>query len=434
MADARRETPARVGRNTLVMIATFVGNYLASFATFPYLTRVLGPAHFGVLAYAMAIAAYGTLFTEWGFNLSGPKAVVECRDERTALNELIWSIAGAKACLCVVSLIALLALLCLDRQLASFRTVVMLSWLGVVANVFTLYWLFQGLERFALIAAMVFANRVVTLPLTFWLVRGPDDVAVAATIQAAGPAVGAALSIGIALRLGWMRAPAVSWRSVRRRLTQGADMFVAGASVTLFGAANAIILAAFAGPYQVGLYAAADKIRTVGNLVPAQISAVLYPRISGLFSRDPRAAAKLTLAGAAATALASIACVAFVGLLREPVVRLILGDAFQGASSVLLILSLSTLFGNLAYFLGLQVLVPFGQSLRRSLAMLAAGCVNVALALAFVPRFGARGAAMSFLIAEAAIFAVYVVSILRDPRLNAYFGRVLGKRGSNRDA
>jgi O-antigen/teichoic acid export membrane protein len=409
------------------MVVTFVGNYLASFATFPYLTRVLGPTHFGILAYAMAIAAYGTLFTEWGFNLSGPKAAVECRDRPRALNELIWSVAGAKAGLCVISFAALMVLLQFNHQLAASESVLLLSWLGVVANVFTLYWLFQGLERFYLISAMVFANRLVTLPLTFLLVRGPEDVAIAATIQAAGPAVGAFLSIGIAWYLGLLRWPDISWRSIRQRLAQSADMFAATASVTLFGAANTIILASLAGPYQVGIYVGADKIKTVGNLLPAQISAVLYPRISGLFAENKRAAAKLTVAGAIATLITSAASVIFFFLLSGPLTRLILGGEFHGASPVLLILSFSTVFGNVAYFLGLQVLVPFGETRKRSFVMLGAGCANIALAFAFIPHFGAKGAAMSFLIAEAVILAIYIVSIAREPRMRTYFAQLRDK-------
>ncbi|WP_144160053.1 flippase [Paraburkholderia sp. BCC1885] len=416
---------SRLGRNVFVMIVTFVGNYLASFATFPYLTRVLGPTHFGILAYAMAIAAYGTLFTEWGFNLSGPKAVVDCRDHPCALNELIWSIAGAKVGLCLMSFVALLALMHFDRHLASSRAVVLLSWLAVIANVFTLYWLFQGLERFYVIAVMVFANRLVTLPLTFLLVHGPDDVAIAATIQAAGPAVGAFLSIGVAWRLGLLKRPDLCWRSICHRLAHGADMFVATASVTLFGAANAIILASLAGPYQVGIYAAADKIKTVGNLVPAQISAVLYPRISRLFKEHKRAAAKLTVIGAIATVVTSIGSVGVFFLLSGPLTRLILGNDFHGASSVLLVLCFSTLFGNLAYFLGLQVLVPFGQSRKRSLVMLSAGCLNIVLAFRFIPGAGAQGAATSFLIAEALILVVYVILIVREPQLRTYFSLLM---------
>lgn len=403
------------------MVGTFVGNYLASFATFPYLTRVLGPTHFGILSYAMAMAAYGILLTEWGFNLSGPKAVVDCRGNRQALHELIWSVVGAKACLCVVSFVVLALLFCFNRHLAESGWVVLWSWLGVVANVLTLYWLFQGLERFRLIAAMVFANRMVTLPLTFLLVHGPDDVAIAAAIQASGPVISALLSVVIAGHRGLLCWPSTSPHAIWRRLKGGADMFVATASISLFGVANTVILASFAGPFQVGIYAAADKIKTVGNLVPAQLCSVLYPRVTAILHDNPKLAAKLTLIGAAVTVLITLAGVAFFGSFSEWVTRIVLGGEFHGASAVLVVLCCSTLFGNLAYFLGLQVLVPFGESRKRSLVILGAGIVNVALSLALTPHYGAMGAAVSFLIAEALVLVVYVVSIARVPRACIYF-------------
>src|SRR5215467_14293004 len=135
---------SKVGRNVTIMIVSFVANYLASFATFPYLTRVLGPEQFGVLAYGMALATYGALLTEWGFGLTGPKAVVERIGRAAALNELIWSVTAAKACLCVASFVALALLFAFTPHDPASRDVILLSWLGVLGNVFTLYWFFQG--------------------------------------------------------------------------------------------------------------------------------------------------------------------------------------------------------------------------------------------------------------------------------------------------
>ncbi|CAB3760259.1 Putative O-antigen transporter [Paraburkholderia solisilvae] len=420
--DAAAVPPAgaRVSRNVAIMIVSFVANYVASFATFPYLTRVLGPAPFGVLAYGVALATYGTLLTEWGFGLSGPKAVVDRAGRAAALNELIWSVSAAKVCLCVVSFAGLAVLLACTPHDPATRSVILLSWFGVLGNALTLYWLFQGLERFGLIAAMVVINRGVTLPLTFWLVKGPQDVALAAAIQAAGPVVAALLSLAIAWRLGVLCAPQLSWRAIGRQLADGADSFVASASVSLFGAANTILLKASAGTYQAGLYAAADKLRTVGNLVPAQLCAVLYPRITALFAHDRAAAARLTAFGAAVTLALSAAGAAFFIVWSKPLAHLVLGGEFSGAAPVLALLCASTLFGNLAYFIGLQVLMPFGDGRARSRMILAAGLLNVALSVGLVPRHGAQGAASAFLIAQAALLVFYLVSIVGNAQRRAY--------------
>ncbi|GAB7524917.1 flippase [Paraburkholderia sp. 2C] len=418
--NAATHSGARVSRNVAIMIVSFAANYLASFATFPYLTRMLGPEQFGVLAYGMALATYGTLLTEWGFGLTGPKAVVERAGRAAALNELIWSVTAAKACLCVGSFVALALLFAFTPHDRTSRDVILLSWLGVLGNVFTLYWFFQGAERFGLIAAMVAINRGVTLPLTFWLVKGPQDVALAAAIQAAGPVVAALLSVAIAWHMSVLRAPQWSWRAIRRQIAEAADAFVASASVSLFGAANTILLKSSAGLYEAGLYAAADKLRTVGNLAPAQLCAVLYPRIAALFARDRASAARLTVAGAVLTVAMSGACaVVFIGW-SEPLAHLVLGGAFSGAAPVLALLCASMLFGNLAYFLGLQVLLPFGAGRNRSRLILAAGLLNVAVAFVLVPRHGALGAAVAFLLAQAVLLALYLWSIFADGQRRAY--------------
>jgi O-antigen/teichoic acid export membrane protein len=416
---------AGLGRNFVAMLVWQIGNYLVPLATFPYLTRVLGPEHFGVLSYVIAMTVYGTVFTEWGFNLSGPQAVIKHRDDPVALNELIWSTISAKACLCFVSFGILLVALCFHRQAGVAMPAVLLSWLIVVGNVITLNWLLQGLERFSLFATVSIAGRFITLPLTFLFVRNPGDVAAAVAIQAAAPILTGLFSLEVARRLGLLRRPHASWRSLWQRIAQGADMFVSTASVSLFSATNAIILGSMAGTYQVGIYAAADRLRTVGNMVPAQINTVLYPRISALFLDNKRSAARLALFGAIATIATTGAGVLAATLFGGPLTRLVLGNQYQGSSSVLTLLCIATLFGNLAYFLGLQVLVPFGGTRKRSRVMLAAGVTNIALAVLLVPKFGANGAATAFLIVEAVILVVYLFIIVRTPLIRAHFTQLL---------
>ncbi|MFP6557995.1 oligosaccharide flippase family protein [Paraburkholderia sp. B3] len=399
-----------------LMVMSLAGNYIASFATFPYLTRVLGPEHFGLLAYAMSIAAYGALLSEWGFSLSGPRAVVACRSNREATNHLIWSVIGGKALICAICTAFLLGYIALGTGTRDSQIVLLVSWSGVAANVCTVYWLFQGLEKFNLISALVFSNRLVTVPLTFFLVKKPDDICIAAAIQATGPIVAAFISLLIAYKEGYIGRPVLKISSIMKQLRDGTDMFVATASVTLFGSANSVILMHFSGAYAAGIYAGADKIRVVANLVPAQISAVVYPRIERLLRSDRRVAAKLIVYGVSATAIISAATVSVIAINSDLIVRIVLGAAFQGAGNVLFVLCFSAIFGNLAYFIGLQILVPSGASRKRSVSIFVAGLINITLSLAMVPKLGAKGAAEAFVISEAIIFMIYVALIFWNER------------------
>jgi O-antigen/teichoic acid export membrane protein len=418
---------SRIRSNFVAMMVWQIGNYLMPLATFPYLTRVLGAAQFGVLGYATAVAAYGLLVTEWGFFLSGPKAVVERKGQPDALNELAWSTMAAKGCLCAISFAALLIVARFDSKLASVFPVLLTAWLAVVGNVFTLNWLLQGLERFSVFATVALAGRFLALPLTFVFVRHSGDVAFAAGIQGLAAILTGVFSLLAVRRLGVLRRPRVSVQSVLQRIRESADMFVSSASVSLFGVTNAVILASMSTPYQVGIYTAADKLKTVANMVPAQINTVCYPRIASLFNAQPRSAARLTVIGAAATVVTTIAGVAVIGYIAAPLTTLVLGTGYAGSASLLRLLCLATVFGNLAYFLGLQVLVPFGRTRSRSCLMLAAGLMNVGLAIVLTPRFGAEGAAWSLLAAEAVLLAVYVSMILHRPSLRNHFTQLLSR-------
>ncbi|RQR66322.1 flippase [Burkholderia sp. Bp9125] len=424
-AAGPKRPAAGLGRNFAAMLLWQVGSYLVPLVTFPYLTRVLGPSQFGVVSYVTALTVYGTVLTEWGFNLSGPRAVAQAQHDRRTLNGLVWAVIGAKGCLCIVSAAILALVACVDRQMDGLGVALAIGWLGVAANVFTLNWLLQGLERFSAFAAIALASRFATFPLVFWLVKSSSDVNAAVGIQAVAALLVALGSLLAAHRHGLLGRPRCTWAAVRAQLAGSMDMFISTASVSLFSATNTLILGSFSGAYQVGLYASADKLKTVGNMVPAQINSVLYPRIAALFAQrheqGARAAARLTVLGVAAIALTTGIGLAVCLTLSDVLTRLVLGNQFVEAATIVNWLCLSTLFGNLAYFLGLQVLVPFGGASRRARAMLAAGAFNVLLACVLVPRFGARGAALAYLTAEASLLAVYAMWIVRSPPLRAHF-------------
>jgi O-antigen/teichoic acid export membrane protein len=283
----------------------------------------------------------------------------------------------------------------------------------------------QGLERFSLFAAVSLTGRFATLPLIFVFVKSADDIAVAAAIQSFAPCLTALFSLLMVRRLGLLGRPGKAWRSTVRRLAQSADMFLSTISVSLFGATNTVLLGALSNPYQVGLYAAADRLKTVGNMVPAQINTVLYPRVSALMLDKPISAAKLTALGAAATLAITGVGVLAVTALSGYVTGVILGRDFSAAAPVLTSLCLATVFGNLAYLLGLQVLVPFANGRLRSVVMLLAGVLNIGLSFALIPRFGARGAAWAFLIAEVVILTVFVLAIAGSSRMRTHFTQLL---------
>jgi O-antigen/teichoic acid export membrane protein len=150
-----------------------------------------------------------------------------------------------------------------------------------------------------------------------------------------------------------------------------------------------LLLAAFAGHAELGLYGAASKFIEQALMLPAMLSAVLLPAMSRRHADETAARLEQVYF---ATLLLSLGLAVAFALASEPLVRWILGPEFAAASGILAILALSlpglylTSVSGLYYSLnGLEL-----WALLRNLAGLALALV---FGLLLIPRHGATGAA-----------------------------------------
>ena len=64
-----------VARNAGSLYAIQIASYVLPIASFPYLTRTLGPERYGIYVLVLAVARYGLILTDWGFNYSATRAL-----------------------------------------------------------------------------------------------------------------------------------------------------------------------------------------------------------------------------------------------------------------------------------------------------------------------------------------------------------------------
>jgi len=66
----------RLAKDTLILFGVQVSGYVLPLITLPYLTRVLGPANFGLTALGTALILYFAVVIEWGDRLQVPGAAL----------------------------------------------------------------------------------------------------------------------------------------------------------------------------------------------------------------------------------------------------------------------------------------------------------------------------------------------------------------------
>jgi len=190
-------------------------------------------------------------------------------------------------------------------------------------------------------------------------------------------------------------------RLLRDMLAYGFRSYLSCLFAFLIIRSDMLLVNYFLGPAQAGVYSVAVNLTDLLLVFPAAVGTMLFPRISAQPKDDGTLTASVcrhTVAGMAALCIG-------VGVLAHPLIVLLYGDAFRGAAAPLLLLlpgilalSLETIFMNDLAGRGLPPIV---------IVVPAVGLVlNLALNLAFIPRFGLLAAAASSSLAYGAMLAI----------------------------
>lgn len=84
--------------------------YVLAFILVPYLIRVLGPLHFGMIAFMQGIMEYSN-FVDFGYSLTAPKAIAQAEEQKIVI--LFSKYFYGKVCILIfVTIVFLLFIIC----------------------------------------------------------------------------------------------------------------------------------------------------------------------------------------------------------------------------------------------------------------------------------------------------------------------------------
>ncbi|MBE5250749.1 flippase [Mixta mediterraneensis] len=387
--------------NILSLLAYRGASFLFPLATLPYLARILGVEQMGVLALAIACVLYCSTISDWGFNVFTTKDIAHHRDDKERVSQLFWSTFNAKLMLLVLTSGILLSATGLNPAWHPLFFIILANCTTLIGSLFSFGWLMQGYEKLGKTAVIATFGNFCAIPLTFLLVKTPQDTWLAALIPGAVSMISALITLKFVLEMKVIGRYRFEPQEIKQRITDSMDVFIAIAGANLFNSVNVVILASFTSHYMVGIYNGADRLRKAANSVPEQIGSAFFPRVSHLFGRDKTAAIAATRKSLLLSFSLSLSIVIFTWLFADDVVALLLGKDFIPSANVLRVFVLCFLFGNISYPAGLQILIPHGLARQRMLVMMAAGVVNVPVCCVLAWQYGALGAVWSMVMAEA---------------------------------
>ena len=394
-------------KNVVWLGSIQAAQYILPFVTVPYLTRTLGPAGYGTMIYALSIAGLLTVFCDYGFAWTATQAISTHRNDRVEVRRIFIAVMATKLLIFICCVAAYLVLIAATYHLRQRWDVYVIALSSTLGNVLFPVWLFQGLERMALLAVLSLSGRVVSTFAIFLLVRGPDDVRLAILLQSI-----AVLVAGLpALYLSWTWTEGIvvrpTIRDIAKQLRDASSVFVSSLSINLYTTAQTVIVGSLGGALSAGYYGVSDKCLAAAKAGFGVLGQAALPRVAYLAAHDPEEGLHFIrrLLSSVPIGLSSSIAMYFFA---DKIVAILFGPAFvknvtpliKVLSPIPVILNLSVCFASL---------FMFNYGFRRQwsqMILLACGVSLVALAILHMIVPIEMAAAISSLVTETFIMLV----------------------------
>lgn len=405
----------KVVGNAASLISMQAVGYILPLVTVPYLVRVLGPDHFGLVAFSQALMGYFVTFTDYGFNLSATRELAICRHDRKLRSELYSSIGTLKAILCLFSFLCVWLIVLSTPRFHANAAVFYASFLAVVGNCLFPAWFFQGIEKLYWISVINFmANLAFTVSI-FVFVHSSGDFVMTALLQSGGRVLAGILGVIILFTSEGLRISCPRVQQLRRRLIDGWHVFVSQVSVSLFISSITVCLGLLRGMEEVGYFSAANKVLSAGQAVMAAIGQAMYPHVCSIAAQSrARAIAYLRKAMLYISIISMAGGIAIL-LFAGPVVRIAMGSHYSATVPILRAMALIPFICGINNIYGTQAMLNFGMKREFTLTIMLSGLICFALLFPLALAFGGFGCA--------------IVALVFEFVQTAAFGVILHKRG-----
>jgi PST family polysaccharide transporter len=393
-------------RNAALLLVGNAISLAAPLITVPYLARVLGPGGWAPVLLAQALAAWLVMVMEFGFELSGTRALARIRSDSTERAAIVHGVLSAKLLLAPFVSLVLLVAFALTPDLragtdgTASRVPPLLGWtlLYVLLRGLNPFWFFQGVERLGAAVLVENGARLAAALGVFFVVHGPADAPAVLALQAL-----AALVATLVLTLGMARDTPIAMPTLARGLAalrQGLTLFTFRAASGGFAALNLFVVSLLGTPALVAVFGGAERIIRAGIGALNPLTQALLPRVSFLRATDSAAANRVVQRSLLVTGGLGLGIGATALLAAPLLVQLLLGPGYEDAIPLLRILAFLPPLVAINTVLGLHWAVPHGHDRPFLATMLLAGTVNIVLAIALLPRFGAAGVSAALVLAE----------------------------------
>ena len=330
---------------------------LAPLLTYPYLIRVLGDVYFGKVIWDYSITQLFVIIINFGFNITGTKEIAENNANKDIISAIASDIYIIKFLLFLFGLLVVLLLMQLLDIFAENKTLILLSYLIVIGEVFVPIWYFQGLEKMRFITIINGGAKILSTILIFAFVNSQLDYIYVPIFQLSAAVLAAVLSLVFLYRIDRIQfvLSNISFVSLRARFVEGLQFFASRLSSVIIERANIFIIQAYFGFGEVTYYDTASKIVNLFKIPYDLINQAVYPNIVKTHNM------KLVKHIITFILFSGVLSVLIFWVFSAEIFELVYGEYSLLGAKILKILIVIAPLTGIGFFLGNTTLIIFGH-------------------------------------------------------------------------
>lgn len=393
-------------------------NIVLPLLVIPYLTNVIGVAHYGVYAYILVLVQNINVVTQYGFQFSATKKISQNRDDHSFLEQYCSNILCARflvATLCIALVLAL-SHWALDT---SDRFFMFLTAIGMIyGDVFIPTWLFQGLERMKYMTIVNASSKILFTILIFVVVVRPEDYEYIMLLNSLGFLLAAILSMVLVRKQFKIRLPKPRMKEVFSELRESLSLCFSMIGIDLYRNMNVVVLNFFVSDAAMGVYALAERVIKAAQSFITPVSQALFPHMS-LKIKQEGVGKSMVLLRRAAIFLFILTIVVALGIFfcGDFLVSLV-GKDFSEIKPLMNWMYPVLIFGCMNFLLGFVGLVNLNQQKYFFFAVFISGTISLGLLFWLTRYWGIQVAAMTMSLSEVLLFLACLSRLLYLNRKN----------------
>ena len=407
-----------VKKNIIYNVTYQILILLLPLVTTPYISRVIGAEGIGIYSYNYSIVNYFMLFALLGLNNYGNRSIAAVRDNKVKLSQTFFNIYGLQVLTSGVMILLYLGYI--TCFLSDYRLIAYMQLIFIISTMLDINWFFFGLEQFKLTVIRNTIVKILTVIAIFMFVKKPTDLWIYTIIMSVGTLISQLMVWPFIKKyIIWVR-PNI--KGILIHLKPNLTLFVPVLAISIYKIMDKIMIGSLTTTLQVGYYENSEKLINIPLSIITALGTVMLPRMTNLVANNKSDAFK-TYINISLKFVMFIAIGSMVGLtaIASNFIPLFLGDEFIECISVVSLLSVTILFVSWANVIRTQYLIPRQRDKIYIISTLLGAGINVIANLIFIPSYGAAGAAIGTIFAEASVAIYQTFKVRKELDIVKYF-------------